>query len=455
MLHKPECTPGAPGSRTTRRQPSRGLLALLYFCAALALSLVLALALHNDSTYHTGSWDDYSEALVFGRMLQMQQDQSAPGGFMGVYTEDWGGEQNRYLYRDNTPVDPAQYHSYTHQSGLQGWALGAANKVFSVFVPDGTARESRLYLLNSVLFYMAALTVGWSLGRRFGWLTGLGWCAALAAAPWLQTGMKDLYWCLWLWLLPPLAGIALCAGTAGAGEAAGTPRWGYLLVFLACLLRCLCGFEFVSAYLILCEAPLVAAWAAPGLGAAGRRRWLGRMAGAGVAGVGGLAAALCVWLVQGRLYFGGWGQSLQNMLGAAGSRMSMSDDTVRAGVTVPGVLYKYIVADATVVLRAGRWQIALWPLLLATLAALAASALLLAALHRTALLRGLAPAAAVWGLAFLAPVSWMVLSKAHADIHTQLMPMLWQFAFVPGCCALWALLLQTLVRAFLPAAAKQ
>ena len=67
-------------------------------CTALGLfacAVVLALALQNGSTYATGSWDDYSQQLVFGRMLQMQQDQSAPGGFMGVYTQDWGDGQNR------------------------------------------------------------------------------------------------------------------------------------------------------------------------------------------------------------------------------------------------------------------------------------------------------------------------------------------------------------------------
>ena len=69
------------------------------------IAVVLAVTLKNGSTYETGSWDEYSQALVFGRMLQMQQDQSVPGGFMGVYTQEWGDTENRYFYRDNTPVD--------------------------------------------------------------------------------------------------------------------------------------------------------------------------------------------------------------------------------------------------------------------------------------------------------------------------------------------------------------
>ena len=30
--------------------------------------------------------------------------------------------------------------------------------------------------------------------------------------------MKDLYWCLWTWLLPALAGLLLCAVTRRRGK---------------------------------------------------------------------------------------------------------------------------------------------------------------------------------------------------------------------------------------------
>lgn len=68
------------------------------------LAVVLTVWRNNGSTYLTGFWDNGSQTLVFGRMLQMQQNQTSLGGFMGVYTQDWSDEQNRYWYRDNTPV---------------------------------------------------------------------------------------------------------------------------------------------------------------------------------------------------------------------------------------------------------------------------------------------------------------------------------------------------------------
>ena len=64
----------------------------------LAVVLLAALLTHwrqNASTYATGFWDTGSQPLVFGRMLQMENHQSAPGGFMGVYTQEWSDGQNR------------------------------------------------------------------------------------------------------------------------------------------------------------------------------------------------------------------------------------------------------------------------------------------------------------------------------------------------------------------------
>ncbi|HJD21560.1 MAG TPA: hypothetical protein H9915_07060 [Candidatus Gemmiger faecigallinarum] len=416
-------------------------------CAALGLfvcAAALAVLLQNGSTYATGSWDDYSQQLVFGRMLQMQQDQSAPGGFMGVYTPDWGDSQNRYWYRDNTPVDAADFHSYTHQSGLQGWALGVLNKIYSVFQPDGAARETMLYTTNAVLFYWLTLALCLALRRAAGWLPALGWLAAALLAPGVQTGMKDLYWCLWTWLLPALAGVLLCAATLRRGR---TPCWAYLLMGAACLLRCMCGFEFISSFLILAEIPLAFCWAAALAGRQPGRPWFFRMVRAGLSALGGVAAALLVWLCQGYAYYGSWGESLTNILGAAGSRISVSDGAVRQGVTIPGVLFKYFAADATPALRLGGLEVASGPLLAAALAAAAAAAAALPALRRRDLLRALAPSACLWALAVAAPASWLILSKVHSDVHSHLIPVLFQITAVPASLALLGAAASLLFRA--------
>lgn len=416
------------------KQKFRSLPAAVQVAVTAVVVVVLAVVLtvwrHNGSTYLTGFWDNGSQTLVFGRMLQMQQNQTSPGGFMGVYTQDWSDEQNRYWYRDNTPVSPQDFQAYTHQTGLQGWAFGVLNKVLSVFEDRGEAREIILYNINSMLFYAATLLVCLAVWRAWGPLSALAWLCAVVFAPWPQRGMKDLYWCLWTWLLPVLASLLLCRVTARKGRTSG---WCFGLVALAVLIRCMCGFEFVSTFLILCEIPLCCALMQSlcvdrNLPAA--RRWLGRTAGTGAAALGGMAAALGLWFWQEVQYFGTAAEAFASMTQAVTSRVSVSDNAVRA-VTIPEVLHHYFVENKEPLLQFGPVTITLLPLLAAVLAEGILCAVLLARRGQPA---KLAPLATAWVLSLAAPVSWMVLSKAHAAIHTHLVPMLWHFALVPVSC---------------------
>ena len=416
------------------KQKFRSLPAAVQVAVTAVVVVVLAVVLtvwrHNGSTYLTGFWDNGSQTLVFGRMLQMQQNQTSPGGFMGVYTQDWSDEQNRYWYRDNTPVSPQDFQAYTHQTGLQGWAFGVLNKVLSVFEDRGEAREIILYNINSMLFYAATLLVCLAVWRVWGPLSALAWLCAVVFAPWPQRGMKDLYWCLWTWLLPVLASLLLCRVAVRKGRTSG---WCFGLVALAVLIRCMCGFEFVSTFLILCEIPLCCALMQSlcvdrNLPAA--RRWLGRTAGTGAAALGGMAAALGLWFWQEVQYFGTAAEAFASMTQAVTSRVSVSDNAVRA-VTIPEVLHLYFVENKEPLLQFGPVTITLLPLLAAVLAEGILCAVLPARRGQSA---KLAPLATAWVLSLAAPVSWMVLSKAHAAIHTHLVPMLWHFALVPVSC---------------------
>ena len=59
-------------------------------------------------------------------------------------------------------------------------------------------------------------------------------------------------WAAWA-ALTLLAVLLLCRCTCARGR---TPRWCWPLVSLAVLVRCMCGFEFITTFLILCEIPL-------------------------------------------------------------------------------------------------------------------------------------------------------------------------------------------------------
>ena len=406
--------------------------------AIFVLAVLLTLARHNASTYLTGVWDTGSQELVFGRVHQMEQGQHAPGGFLGVYTPDWDDVRNRDWFRDGEPTAEIDFNAYTHQSGLQGWMLGLLNRAFCLWDQDGLSRETLLYGVNCTLFYAAELFVALAVWRALGALPAVFWMAAVLLAPWLQRGMKDLYWSMWTWLLPLLAVLLLCHCTAARGR---TPRWCWPVVALACMVRCMCGFEFITTFLIVCELPLCYAAAraycvekSPRQGAA----WLGRAVGAGVSALCGVAAALGVWFCQEWRCFGSVAAAWQNMTQAITDRVSITDSGVRA-VTVGEVLAQYFLQNQEPLLQLGPVTVTVLPLL-------AVVAVLLVAAFVRSRSAQLVPLAVVWLLSLAAPVSWMVLSKAHAAIHTHLVPMLWHFAFVPVSCMLLPVLAKQLIQ---------
>ena len=372
----------AKGIWQTLPAPLRCAATLL---AVLALAALLTTVRHNASAYLTGVWDTGSQTLVYGRIHQMEQGQHAPGGFLGVYTDDWSDDTNRALFRDDTPTDAAAFHPYTHQSGLQGWLFGRVNRLLRHWLPDGLARETALYWLNSTLFYAAELLVALAVWEEFGPLAAAFGFASVLLAPWLQRGMKDLYWCLWTWLLPLLAALWLCHCTRVRGK---TPRGCWPLLAAACMVRCMCG-------LILCEIPLCYAAAKAYFvrrDPHGALVWLGRTVGAGVSALGGVTAALALWFAQEWLCFGSAADAWQNMTRAV----------TDGAVSVVACLRRGTAAQ-------------------------------------------LVPPCIVWGLGLAAPASWMVLSKAHAAIHTHLVPMLWHFAFVPISCMLLPVLAKLMI----------
>ena len=206
----------------------------------------------------------------------------------------------------------------------------------------------------------------------------------------------------------------------------------------------MCGFEFITTFLILCEIPLCYAAAKAYFvrhDPHGALVWLGRTVGAGVSALGGVTAALALWFAQEWLCFGSAADAWQNMTRAVTDRVSLTDSAVR-DVNVPQVLAQYFRESTEPLLQLGPVSVTAWQLLL--LALLVGAVCVVVCLRRGTAAQ-LVPPCIVWGLGLAAPASWMVLSKAHAAIHTHLVPMLWHFAFVPISCMLLPVLAKLMI----------
>ena len=128
----------------------------------------------------------------------------------------------------------------------------------------------------------------------------------------------------------------------------------------------MCGFEFITTFLILCEIPLCYAAAKAYFvrrDPHGALVWLGRTVGAGVSALGGVTAALALWFAQEWLCFGSAADAWQNMTRAVTDRVSLTDGAVR-DVNMPQVLAQYFRESTEPLLQLGPVSVMAWQLLL-------------------------------------------------------------------------------------------
>ena len=169
-----------------------------------------------------------------------------------------------------------------------------------------------------------------------------------------------------------------------------------------------------------------------------------RMAGTGLSALGGVVTALGIWFLQGIACFGSASESWANLTEAVTSRVSLTDNAVQQ-VSVGQVLHRYLAEVKEPLLQFGPITVGLLPLGAAVLAAFVLCALVL--MRRGGSGWELFPLFSIWVLSFIAPLSWMILSKVHSYVHVHLIPMLWHFAFVPMSCMVLAALICRTVRA--------
>lgn len=221
--------------------------AAILFCAGL-----LAFATHCWNTEASRDWQADSEDLVWGRILEMQQGESHGGGFLGRYLPKGGSGYLKGLFLQGAAQ--GEWEAYTHQSGLQGTLYGAANLLLKVFVPQANIRWAALRFANSVLYIAGMLLLGRWIWRKAGFAAALAGFSCVFLTELSTKTMPNLYWVTWTMLLPFLVSAAVCGWVCRDRK---HTVLGAALIGTAVLLRCLCGFEFISGIMIAAELPVL------------------------------------------------------------------------------------------------------------------------------------------------------------------------------------------------------
>lgn len=182
------------------------------------------------------SFQEDSEALVYGKIF-VDKDNIQTDSNVGLYGVS--DSTNNHLFatnlksRLNSPESRSElkYSAYLSQIGLQGFILSFLHNKLRFPVP--ALRAICAFLL--VLVLMGILLV---LRKKFSLLICITTYFCFLLSPWICAFAKNLYWIEFTWFIPILISLILCNRKK--------LLFPTFLLFLSVLLKCLCGFEYIT-----------------------------------------------------------------------------------------------------------------------------------------------------------------------------------------------------------------
>jgi hypothetical protein len=393
-----------------------------------------------------------TEGLVFGRIAwSREQGLASSGGLLGFVgtgpalvsfdsVDLWLShryEGQREAFRGEVPV--RSFSPYFSHNGLQGWAYATLDFLLRPLAAG--RREEVFRVLTAATFALAGSLLIFYLWLETGAAAAFGAFLVLVSSPWLAALGRNLYWNLWVFLLPALA---IGAWLAYARREAS---WRFAAVAYGALLaRCLCGYEYATAWAAMAAAPVVYF--------AVRDAWPARMFAARIglfvlAGIGAFLTSLGLLTFQIAAVTGSAGDAAGHLRLAVARRTSgetagmspLYAEGLRANAS--DVLRSYFADPYDRQAERARVPIVRWArsrsygaLCLAVLAAALWAALRSSGGNRRPLALAAAAACAWAGI-----VAWLVVFKAHSFLHAHVNPVMWSLFFLPLGAALvaWAI----------------
>ncbi len=398
----------------------RWLVGSLVFCLIFSVFQFNFLRTADPGFFRNHQLD--SEQLVVLSMLNSTP--SARSRMLGLIEPASGQtiEFTSELLANGKGLDLTANRIYDSQLGLQGRVFSSIHKIVRGHLQGYQKINSALV---SAIF--TVLTV-W-IAIEFGFLSGVAFCFTVVASPWLTAFARNLYWVIWTWYLPAMVIIyygRMSFVTDGKVPLKLKVVFAY---FIAVLLKCMCGYEYLSTILLASCVPLIYFDVKQGL----RLNLIfQKMFVLGGAGVG---AFLTVVMVHARVRADSFTMGLHMIASDVvrrtyplGQGESLSLQGVPNQVSFADVIKPYFF----------QWNQAS-PFLARV--PLSFSAVMFVFIVSAILLIGKGqPKSKGLGYSFLfslfAPLSWFILAKGHSYHHTHMNFVLWHLptALVGGVC---------------------
>lgn len=291
------------------------------FIAVVAATLVIMWDLS-----FTGSmmWEEYSEDLVLGRIINMQQkgfwaDSALMGHLVLNETQTKGFEDARSdveLYgaplfklgykKSKELYQHFNYKLYLSQMGFQGSFYGLCNLLLdstkigsAIGLNKGLNKNSHnlaiLYVINAAITISVLLLLCVWVGGEFGTLAALGAFSAIILSKPLRISVFNLYWVVFTMLLPTVL-TAYWAKTFNQHKALSVifaPLLALLIFF-----RFGCGFEFTSAIMLSSEVPVFWYFLKNRRNKTGHKKFIALALIIGIIELAAFAGAIALWAYQ-------------------------------------------------------------------------------------------------------------------------------------------------------------
>ena len=430
----------------------------------LASTAVLFFAFSHN-TWHVAEQEFFEnhqigmQSFIVGRILKTEADGIfSAGGLTGLTGPDPTPPDTEHpnyrfqyqAYRESLPFQ--SYGVYKSQIGGQGMLLGALDGLLPWPPQD---KLTFLQGLTSLLSAFALSLVFLWFAREIGLTAAAAALIGTVGSQWLTVFGRNLWWSIWAFYLPLVVMLCFFRRLKGRPDI----PWGKfgIVFFLAVLVKCFFnGYEYITTTLIMTAVPLVYHSVRYRIG------WKNFLLGsltAISASAGAILVSMTVLCLQIASVEGSFAKGIEHILFSLQAR-SYGDPSLfppdyaaslNANVLeVLGYYLREIYIDFNNYFQAPNDLVANFVMqfrYLYLIVLFAAASLALLGLLRSARAAGFRPAgqgmiAALW-FSILAPLSWLILFKAHSYIHTFMNDLIWQMPFTIFGFAVFGLALRT------------
>lgn len=438
------------------------LLKILYF---LAVTLLFALGFYRNQWQVVDMSEveyrrDVSEIYVLGRLVKSQQDGVlSAGGLLGIgdvsESSVDGAVINNQYDKYNKGKGFSQYWVYKSHPGFQG-ILYSIFDLVTDFTPMRNLSLFRMAvsLLLSISLSMFCLWVG----EEIGWLASICVMFFVVISKWLAILGGNMFWSLWVFYLP-LSCLSLYIKRIDDGNNSYSKYM--VIVFILSLIKILfSGFEFITSGLLMITVPFVYSAV---LNNWGWNLFVHRMVGVGIGLVSSVVAGLIILAIQIKSIVGSYKEVLEYIIFAwskrtygyevlLGDPSKASESSVKKTLEVVNYylnghafsLSSFFSTDSPLIndMVNGKY------LYLIILFAVVTAIFLLKRTYFEKIESrrvGVALVVATW-FSILGPLSWLIVFRDHAALHTRLDFIVWQMPFTLYGFALVGFVLSSLVK---------